>query len=509
MKKLRILIKNKGLLLVVFITGACVLVLEVVATRILSPYFGNTIFNYSSVIGTVLAALSLGYYFGGKYADKYPTPDRFYQVIIISGFSTLLIKILMIFALPTLGYAFSITSGPVVTSVILFTLPCFFMGMLSPYAIKLQEIRFKKMGIGNLSGEVFFASTLGSIFGSFLAGFYLIPTFGIGNIVLGVGVVLFLLGFCGVYLTPESKNKVFWVIFSFALLVSLASIPEPHSSSLVYTKDGYYERVSVLNMDFRGVPAVILLQDSSYSSGIRREDPNALLFDYTKYIDLYRLVNPDPRSSLFIGGGAYSMPSYLVRTLPNIQVDVVEIEPELYSLARKYFGVSDNTRLHNYTDDGRRFLFDSKKSYDIIFSDVYAAAFSIPPHFTTKEFFLTGRSKLTPDGIFLVNIIGNLQKTKQSLIYSEMRTFSEVFDNAYFFAMDSPKGDKPQNIIFLGLNINKKLNFEEIAKLHPENELFRNLSKKLVDLTNINLSDYPLMTDDYSPTEYLTSKLFI
>jgi predicted membrane-bound spermidine synthase len=95
------LLRKKALLLVVFITGACVLVLEVVAVRILSPYFGNTIYSYSSILGVVLAALSLGYYYGGKYADNHPTYKHFFSIILLSGASVIIIELLILFVLPT------------------------------------------------------------------------------------------------------------------------------------------------------------------------------------------------------------------------------------------------------------------------------------------------------------------------------------------------------------------------------------------------------------------------
>ena len=186
--------KKNSLLFVVFLTGACVLVIEVVATRILSPFFGNTIFTTSSVISIVLAALSVGYYIGGKLADKYPTEKMFYSIIFLSGPFVLLIFILNLFLLPQLGYKLSIAYGPIISSVLLFFMPSLILGTLSPFAIKLQEKYLPDEGIGGISGGIFFWSTLGSIFGSLSAGFILIPFFGINQIVLFIALVLSVLG---------------------------------------------------------------------------------------------------------------------------------------------------------------------------------------------------------------------------------------------------------------------------------------------------------------------------
>ena len=123
-----------GLLFVVFVTGACVLVVEIVATRILSPYFGNTIFTVSSVITVILAALSIGYYAGGRLADARPSRVWFFSLIASGGLALLLLQALANVALPALGKALPITTGPLVSSLAFFFLPALIMGMLSPYA---------------------------------------------------------------------------------------------------------------------------------------------------------------------------------------------------------------------------------------------------------------------------------------------------------------------------------------------------------------------------------------
>ena len=168
-------IKHNLLSIMVFITGACVLVVEVVATRILSPFYGNTIFTVSSVISVILAALSLGYYVGGRLSDRHPNLRWFFGLITISGVSLLFFHLLGIMLLPFLGKVLSISSGPLISSIFLFFFPAFLLGMLSPYAVKLQSVYFPQQGIGSVSGNIFFWSTLGSIIGSLLTGFVFIP----------------------------------------------------------------------------------------------------------------------------------------------------------------------------------------------------------------------------------------------------------------------------------------------------------------------------------------------
>ena len=199
-------IKQHFLPAAVFITGACVLVVEVVAIRVLSPYFGNTIFTVSSVISVVLAALSLGYYVGGRVADKHPSQHWFFSIIFTSGLLLLVSYVLGTLALPFVGNIFSISSGPLISSLVLFFLPAFLLGTLSPYAVKLQSLSTPQDGIGAVAGKMFFWSTLGSIVGSLLAGFVFIPHIGVDRIMIANGIVLSVLGLVPLLVTGKKNS---------------------------------------------------------------------------------------------------------------------------------------------------------------------------------------------------------------------------------------------------------------------------------------------------------------
>src|SRR3989339_1853151 len=200
-------LKQNVLLFVVFLTGAAVLMVEVLAVRILSPYFGATIFTVSSVISTILLALSLGYYFGGRLADKFPSTVFFYAIILASGFSVFILLLVMTYLVPLIGYHLSIITGPLILSLLLFLTPSLLLGTLSPFAIKLLSLQ-KSAGVGQVSGLVFFFSTLGSIAGSLSSGFLLIPFFGQRIIIAGIGLGLFLLGAFGLIAAAQKKLRL-------------------------------------------------------------------------------------------------------------------------------------------------------------------------------------------------------------------------------------------------------------------------------------------------------------
>jgi spermidine synthase len=211
-----------------------------------------------------------------------------------------------------------------------------------------------------------------------------------------------------------------------------------------------------------------------------------------------------------IGGGAYSVPKDLLSNLPNVKIDVAEIEPSLFDLAKKYFRVPDDPRLNNFVKDGRRFLYDSDKKYDFIFSDAYSSLYSTPEHLTTQEFFKIAKNKLNDKGVFIANVIGSLSLQKPSLLLSEIKTFKTVFANSYFFAVNSPQSSDLQNIIFIGYNGADAIDFNSAswqAKIkESQNPIIGNLAEKKINLNKFDFSLHPILTDDFAPVEYLVAK---
>ena len=494
---------------VVFLTGGAVLIIELAATRILSPYFGNTIFTVSSIISVILGALSLGYYFGGRLADRRPSLKLFFSIILFSGACVIILKLIVASILPKIGYAFSTTNGPLTLSLFLFFFPSLLLGTLSPFAAKLQEVSQPESGIGKITGGIFFWSTLGSIAGSLLTGFFLIPHFGVAEIIGATGLGLTLLGLVPLFILGFKKKNIVDSALLILLILGLFFISQtPEISAennIVFQKDGVYEKITIYNNTYAEKPALFLKQDRNQSAAMFLES-DELVFDYTKYYSLYKILKPDLKEALFIGGGAYSMPKALLAETTDTKIDVSEIEPSLFDLGKKYFRVPDDPRLENYLEDGRRFLHDSNKKYDLIFSDVYFSFYSVPSHFTTKEFFEIAKNKLSDDGIFLGNFIGSLSRAGDSLLFSEIKTFQTVFPNSYFFAVRSPSIAEAQNIIFLGWNSDKKIDFNDPLIKEFPNEIIKNLSAKNIDISRFELSKYKELTDNHSPTDYLTGK---
>jgi len=499
------------LLFSVTLTGMAVLVIEITATRILAPFFGNSIFTFSSVISTILAALSLGYYIGGRLSDHKPSDLLFYCLIVIAGFAVLLLQLLSATLLPGLAYRLSMINGPLIVSVMLFLLPAFFLGMLSPFAIKLLHINQAQKGIGNAAGLVFFWSTLGSIAGSLSAGFILIPRWGVSHIVIGVGLGLVLLGGVGILVFSRRYKtvSVFTILLGLIFSTVLMRIITPVGNDVVYNAHGVYEKILVRDVPYQGRTARILIQDRNTNSGMFLDD-GRMAFEYTKYYDLYRLFTAKLKHVLIIGGGAYSVPKAILRDYDDTIIDVAEIEPSLHRLAKQYFALADDLRLRNHVIDGRRFLHDTALRYDLIFSDAYHSFASVPMQFTTQEFFRLASSKLEDDGVFIANYFGSLAPDTRAMIYSVLRTMRTVFPQVYLLATVNPQSDEPQNFIFIGhnsTNPHHRIELQQATVFKFAYPILNKIAGLELLPSDEFLAPFNLLTDNFAPVEYYAANL--
>lgn len=494
-------LRRNQIYFVVFITGLCVLVIEILATRILSVYFGNTIYTVTGAITMVLAALSAGYYLGGIAADKKPNYELFYFAILLSGIFVAVIFLVNKFYLPMWGFKMSLVYGPLAASLLLFFMPNLMLGFVPPFAIKLQKQKSVKNDIGSVSGKIFFWSTIGSIIGSLLTGFILIPLMGIEMILVAVACILITVG-----LIPLATRKLVGrtsVILLVLFITAVGSLLLAGGDNVIYERDGVYEKLIIYDGEFNRRAARFLQQDRS-PSGAMYQNSDEMVYEYTKYCALYKLLEKEPRNILLIGGGAYSVPKKLRQELPEARIDVSEIEPSLYNLAQRYFGVTDDMKINNNVIDGRRALSSSPVKYDYIFSDAYRSIYSVPTHLTTKEFYQGAYNVLSNGGMFAANIIGSLDKDYPSFTLSEIKTFHSVFNNSYIFAVDSTEEIGSQNIIFVGVKSGNKLN---LSRADEDDTILDNLEQKRVNVARLDLTRHKILSDDYAPVDYLIGQM--
>lgn len=505
----------------VFTTGAAVLIVEVIAVRVLSPYFGTSLYVLSSVLTTILAALSFGYYVGGRISDRLPSHKPLYTIITVSGISILLLEYVSLVILPIVGASFSVVSGPLLLSLLLFFLPAFLLGIVSPYVIKLQSLHAETLHLGTVVGATFFWGTIGSIAGSLASGFYLIPFIGITKSLVGTGLILGILGILGEFLLSDQgeetfpikeriKNRALYLCVSLLLVIVLTKlILTTHTQlikNVVYESEGIYSHILVYETNHLGHPVRALKRDTNNSSATLL-DSYDLVFGYAQFSELYTTLKPDAKRYLLIGGGAYSIPRTLVARDEDLTVDVVEIEPVLFELAQEYFDLSDLTRINNHIMDGRVFLSRSNERYDVIFGDAFGTDLGVPNHLATREFFLEAKEHLAPNGVFLLNFIGTLYEEPATLTGSLLKTMKSVFPNVKAYAFNKSHPDSRQNIMVIARNGSDVIDLDGI-RISDSNSTELSLPALELDLSNFDLEDEIIFTDDRAPLEFLMFKQY-
>ncbi len=500
--------------IIVFVSGAVLMGLEIVGSRVLAPYFGNSIFVWGSLISVVLAALSLGYYWGGWLSERRPSLAKLLLLIIVPGG--------MIFFLPFVyppvnGWIAEVDFGnrlnPLIASTLYFLIPSIFLGTVSPYAIRLAATALST--VGSTAGSLYALSTCGSIFGTLLTAFYLIPVIGVKNIIHALGITLILLSlllwpWTRVSLARAKKPAItattvatllFWAVF-FALPASTAWA----RLKTIVEKDSFYHHIRVEEDE----EARYLYFDRTLQSAMSLDDPTALRLLYSRYTSLGMAFRPEAKKVLIIGLGGGSIPKKYQKEFASLQIDVAEIDPEVIQVARKYFSVREEKNLHIHAQDGRLFLSHTPQRYDQILLDAYYSD-AIPFHLTTREFFKIADQKLTSNGIVVANIIGAVTGSGGKITRSVVKTLREVFPQIYIFATrraDHVSLDTVQNVIVIATKDRNRLDIREIAK--RASALGRGLFPDTIG--DIAMSyyddilsdrDVPVLTDDYAPTDNL------
>lgn len=511
----RAIVVRDVLLYVVCVTGAVVLAVEVMAVRILAPYFGNTIFAFSSVLSVVLCALALGYRYGGALADKRPHSDVFYFFVWLAGVTVIGAHLLSMLLLPFFGTFLPVTYGPLVASLALFFVPACLFGFLSPFVIALRTVTLPGRGVGTVSGEVFFWSTLGSIAGSLTSGFLLVPYVGIHHSMLVLGALVAGIGVWGTVRMGTFGARMMRVVLPVCLiacaLMLYPQIRDAHGdgANTLYAADGYYEQVRVVEQEFYGKRARLLLLDRSYSSGVAWPS-GALLFPYTKYIDLFGVFAPQPKQALVLGAGTGTVARALHARYPQTQVDMVDVEPKLFMLAHTYFALPDTEKIRAHTADGRQFLRTAQEGkYDIVFGDMYSGYYSVPWHVTTREFYTLLYSRMAPGGVYVGNYVLALDTAAPSLFGSTLRTLREVFDEVQVFAVNGIREKGLQNVIMLAFRTDA-----HVPTLDAEARIrsvfgASSYTAHLYPYLDRDLKEHRILTDDKATSDVLLAQQFM
>ena len=476
------------------------MVLELAASRMLSPFFGAQYTVWTAIIGIILLANGIGNYAGGRLADKYDN-DRivFYCIVSAASFSAVIPLIYTIVAQLIASNIQSVRLGALLTTLILFFLPSQAIGILTPVITKkCMEFDANK---GKHAGTVATVNTLGGLIGTFLAGFYLVPKYGSTVIVMISALLLLLLAL----LTPsffqivkKNLSAVIWILITAPLIIGqmqmkATELLHPDNIKIVYEGDSELTHIVIFdNLDTQ-IRHMVLGSIHSYSSEMyldqnkENETPSAYVKTYTNALENDRELN-----TLLIGGGGYSLPRFAINNYPNLSMDVVEIDQMVTDLAKQYFRLNEleqkanaeKQRLNLINADGRVYLNQTDKKYDIIFNDAFSGGVPVGV-LATKECAENVKNALTNDGAYEVNIISALEGENSKFLQSELKTLQSVFQYTYVKPVrQSTSRTEVQNVIVFASD--------------------RELS--IDDAVNVSIEDGILLTDEYVPVDSLIPK---
>jgi len=381
--------------ILVFMSGAAVLAIEILGTRILGPFYGVSIFLWSALIAVTLLSLSVGYTVGGRWADSSPRLSRICLVIATAGVWMLLLPV---FIHPVL----SITEGlglrvaVLLASIILFAPPLTLLGIVTPYAIKLRTENLGR--VGKTSGNLFAISTIGSVISGLLTGYFLIPFIGVRELLFIWGITLVVLSLFGLISKKRSQTLfVILVLVTSALVVynfgGLDSRAAPRG--IIAERQSRYAELCVL--DWEGTR--YLLVDGAVHTMVDTARWKSQ-YEYVVALELTKYFYEQPGRLLLIGLGGGSVVKNFNRS--GWLVDAVEIDPAITQLAFEYFGLLPS-EVTVHTDDGRRYLRASEQKYDLIILDAFGSS-SIPFHLVTEEAFALAAGRLDANGIIAINV---------------------------------------------------------------------------------------------------------
>ena len=388
--------------LIVFVVGVSILGAEIAAARLLAPYFGASTIVWANTIGIVLVALSIGYWYGGRLADRNPSRAGLYKIVLLSG---VLLAAVPFAADPFLGLAVdaldSISAGAFVGSLlgvtVLVAVPVLVSGAVAPYALRLAVADVAHAG--TIAGRLYAISTVGSLLGTFLAALVLIPLVGTRRTFILFGLALVLLAVAGL-----AKRRLLLVpaalVLALALPVGTVKGETELGQRVIHETDTEYQYARVVE-DLDGTRRLELNEGQAVHS-MRR--PGSYLTD--NIWDEYMIVpfaaqDRAPSRIAILGNAAGTTARAYGHYFPLAQIDGVEIDGELTEIGRTYFDMQA-PGLRTHTADARPFLRRTKERYDAIFVDAYRQPY-IPFYLATREFFELARDRLRPGGVVVVN----------------------------------------------------------------------------------------------------------
>ncbi len=485
-------------LVTTFLTGLVIMALELVAFRLYAPHFGYSQYVWGAMIGVVLVALTLGYALGGRLADRSARNgivDETPLFVAITASAIYQAGILGV-AIPLLEWCATLgaRTGPLVATLLVFTLPMSALAMTGPYVTRLLA---KDVQVGATVGNVSAISTVGSIVGVFATSFLVIPTFGTRATLVGCAVLTAVVGLAG--LAARRKKAAALAIVPFVILPALPGFG--WSEGTIYLHESEYNLVRVFEHDGE---RFLSLNDQRTAQTIRPVEGGlgGRYFDFFLYGPLYARGH----RTLVLGMGAGASVWATRIAAPDAEIDAVEIDPDVVSAARRYFDLPTDDRFHAHVADARAYLREARGPYDVVHVDLYQGGMYQPFYLVTREAFAAVRALLQDDGVMVMNVYdGSASHVLLSTIAATIRTSFESIHvihagrrNHILFAF--PRRTSLDEVV---ARLSRDLLGEGVP---ADAAAFAN--KPRLDFEELVIpDDATVLTDDLAPVEEITSRM--
>jgi spermidine synthase len=388
----------------VFVVGAASLGAEIAAARLMAPFFGASTIVWANTIGVVLVSLSIGYWFGGGVADRYPHREGLSLLVLVAA---LAIGLVPFAADPFLDVAVDaldeVSAGAFAGSLIAVTVlvapPVMLLGAVAPYAIRLAVRTVEESG--TVAGRLYAISTAGSLTGTFLSALLLIPLVGTRRTFLAFGLACALVAVPGLARRRRVAAAAVPAAILVLMLAPVGTIKASSDAKVLEEVESQYQYARVVEesdgerkLELNEGQAVhSSYRPGSWLTGDYWDEPLVLPFAVRRHA---------PRSVAILGNAGGTIARALGHYFPRTHVDGVEIDPELSRLGRRWFDMR-NPRLEVHHDDARPWLRRTDRRFDAIVVDAYRQPY-IPFYLVTREFFELTRDRLNPGGIVMVNV---------------------------------------------------------------------------------------------------------
>ncbi|MDH4152638.1 MAG: fused MFS/spermidine synthase [Nitrospira sp.] len=490
------------------ITGAVVMALEILGSRLLAPVFGSSLFVWGALIGVILAAMSSGYAFGGWISDRYTSGRVLAALLLFSGGWTFLV------AWTNQPILFEIEKlvqdprwGPCLAATVLLAPPAFGLSGVLPAMLRLAVADMDH--VGRQTGRMIALSTVGSLAGTWGTAFFLLSWIGsqsllawLGGIQVGLGMLWLRKG------TPARPLMTLIAVGCIVTLGMLALHPLQRLKAPIHQEESPYQQVRIREDDlFR-----YLILDRTFHATMWKVDPVALFLPYSQMMVSSLALVSEPKRGLIIGHGGGSLAKWLARHWPALELDIVEFDPVVVRMAEEYFAYHAPANHHVFVKDGRAFLNATDQTYDLMWIDAFARDM-IPFHLTTAEFYALVRAHLNPDGIVAVNLASSGKEGDLARASAVVQTMKQAFPTLESFAVEGPwkTGMSPaKNLVFLGGRLIEQASADQTLSRITEAAMNQRLPMETIALLSTRRTDrWPegvVLSDDFAPYDLLLGR---